>query len=150
MYLGLLYFVPMTDAVAGKAYSVDVTSEEQVLRATDQVVQDFNGRLDIFIANAGIPWIQGAMLTGEVSHYRKVLEIDVDGVWYCARAAGAIWRRQGEKGTDIHGNKLENYRSGSFVATGSMSGHITNFPQLQTAYNAAKAAVVHMCMFGPG
>lgn len=139
---------PIADMSAGKAYSVDVTSEEKVLKATDRVVQDFNGRLDIFIANAGIPWTQGAMLTGEVSHYRKVLEIDVDGVWYCARAAGAIWRRQAENGTDIHGNKLENYRYGSFVATGSMSGHITNFPQLQTAYNAAKAAVVHMCMSG--
>jgi len=136
------------DRAIGKAYQVDVTSHDQVHEVTDKVVQEFNGRLDIFIANAGIPWTQGAMLTGEVSHYRKVLEIDVDGVWYCARAAGAIWRRQAEKGTDIHGNKLENYRYGSFVATGSMSGHIVNFPQLQTAYNAAKAAVIHMCMPG--
>lgn len=26
-----------------------------------------------------------------------------------------------------------------------MSGHIVNIPQLQTPYNAAKAAVIHFC-----
>jgi sorbose reductase len=33
---------------------------------------------------------------------------------------------------------------GSFVATASMSGHIVNIPQLQAAYNAAKAGVIHL------
>ncbi|CUS10713.1 unnamed protein product [Tuber aestivum] len=31
----------------------------------------------------------------------------------------------------------------SFIDTASMSGHITNILQLQTAYNAAKTAVTH-------
>ena len=126
-----------------------MTSLDQVTETTNDIVREFNGRLDIFIANAGIPWTQGPMLGGEISHYRKVMEVDVDGVWYCARAAGEIWRRQAEKGTDLNGNKLENYRYGSFVATASMSGHIVNFPQLQTAYNAAKSAVIHMCKEKP-
>jgi len=34
-------------------------------------------------------------------------------------------------------------RTGSFIAAASMSGHITNIPQSQTAHNAAKAAVTH-------
>ena len=68
------------------------------------------------------------------------------GTFYCARAAASHWRRQKEEGTDINGNKLTNFTYGSFVATASMSGHIVNFPQLQSAYNAAKSAVIHLCM----
>ena len=45
----------------------------------------------------------------------------------------------------MNGKKLENYTSGSFVATASMSGLIVNIPQLQAAYNGAKAAVIHLC-----
>jgi NAD(P)-dependent dehydrogenase (short-subunit alcohol dehydrogenase family) len=42
-------------------------------------------------------------------------------------------------------HRLTNFTYGSFVATASMSGHIVNFPQMQAAYNAAKAAVMHLC-----
>jgi len=42
----------------------------------------------------------------------------------------------------MNGKKLENYSYGSFVATASMSGHIVNIPQLQAAYNAAKAGII--------
>ena len=66
------------------------------------------------------------------------------GTFFCARAAGEIWRKQYLEGKDLNGNKLENYTGGSFVATASMSGHIVNFPQLQAAYNAAKAGVIHL------
>lgn len=111
------------------------------------MVKEFNGRLDVFIANAGIPWIQGPMLDGSIEHYRDVINVDLDGTYYCARAAASHWRRQKEEGTDINGNKLTNFTYGSFVATASMSGHIVNIPQLQAAYNAAKSGVVHLCTF---
>lgn len=55
----------------------------------------------------------------------------------------------GQEGTDINGNKLENFRAGSFIATASMSGHIVNIPQLQAAYNAAKAGVIHLGIANP-
>jgi sorbose reductase len=128
----------------GKAYKVNVTDAEDVKKGLTQSVKDLNGRLDIFVANAGIPWTQGNMIDGELDHYRKVVTTDLDGVYYCARAAGEIWRRQAQEGTDMNGSKLENYSYGSFIATASMSGHIVNFPQLQSAYNAAKAAVLHL------
>lgn len=85
------------------------------------------------------------MLDGEIDHYRKVVATDLDSTFYCAKAAGAHWRRQKKEGTDIHGNKLEGFTYGSFVATASMSGHIVNIPQLQAAYNAAKAGIIHLC-----
>lgn len=106
---------------------------------TNAVVKEFNGRLDIFVANAGVPWTQGRMIDGELSHYHKVTSIDFDGVFYCARAAGEIWRRQYETGVSVTGEKLQNYLSGSFVATASMSGHIANIPQLQAAVSEQEA-----------
>ena len=78
------------------------------------------------------------MIDGEIAHYQKVVRTDLDGTFYCARTAGRIWREQKEK-------KLEGFTYGSFVATASMSGHIVNIPQLQAAYNAAKAGVRHLC-----
>lgn len=111
-----------------------MTSEENVKQVVQANVRDFNGRLDIFVANAGIPWTQGRMIDGELSHYHKVVSTDLDSVFYCARAAGEVWRRQyqdGGKGLD--GQELENYSYGSFVGTTSMSGHIVNIPQLQSA-----------------
>ncbi|GAM86463.1 hypothetical protein ANO11243_044770 [Dothideomycetidae sp. 11243] len=128
-----------------KAYKSDTTDESQVRELVSQVVKDFNGRLDIFVANAGIPWTQGPALDGSSQHYRTVMTVDLDGTFYCAKAAGEVWRRQAELGMDIYGRELSNYRYGSFIATASMSGHIVNIPQLQAAYNAAKAGVIHLC-----
>lgn len=79
------------------------------------------------------PWNQGRMIDGEISYFQTVRSIDFDGVFYCARAAGEVWRKQYETGLSATGKKLQNYRAGSFIATASMSGHIANIPQLQTA-----------------
>ncbi|KAL2013607.1 hypothetical protein VTN00DRAFT_1132 [Thermoascus crustaceus] len=128
-----------------KAYQVNIKNAQQVEEAVNQAVKDFNGRLDVFIANSGIPWTKGPMVDGPIDHYLDVVNTDLDGTYYCAKAAAAHWRRQKIEGTDIFGNKLENFRGGSFVATASMSGHIVNIPQLQAAYNAAKAGVIHLC-----
>ncbi|KAL0259053.1 Sorbose reductase sou1 [Diplodia seriata] len=128
-----------------KAYQVNVTDEANVKKQVHDIVKEFNGRLDIFVANSGIPWTQGPAIDGEVAHYHKVVSTDLDGTFFCARAVGEIWRRQWKEGTDLNGNKLENYSYGSFIATASMSGHIVNIPQLQAAYNAAKAGVIHLC-----
>ncbi|KAG9235202.1 hypothetical protein BJ875DRAFT_483487 [Amylocarpus encephaloides] len=129
-----------------QAYQVDVTSYDAIAVAVESIIREFNGRLDVFIANSGIPWIQGPMLDGELSHYKKVMDTDMDSVFYCARVAGLHWRRQKQEQTTIDGNKLEPaFREGSFVATASMSGSIVNIPQMQAAYNAAKAGVIHLC-----
>lgn len=130
-----LSVLALTDA-KGQAYQVDVTDEQTVKKAVEEHVKEFNGRLDIFVANAGIPWVQGPMTDGETSHYHKVVSTDLDGVFYCAKAAAEIWRKQYETGADLAGNKLENYSYGSFVATASMSGHIANIPQLQSAVSS--------------
>ncbi|TGZ77200.1 NAD(P)-binding protein [Ascodesmis nigricans] len=115
--------------VQAKAYKVDVTVQKDVEDTTDLVVKEFNNRLDVFVANAGIPWVKGPLVeAADHDHYRKVISTNVDSVYHSAFAAGKHFTSQ---------------RSGSFIATASMSAHIVNIPQLQAAYNASKAAVVH-------
>ncbi|KAE8348585.1 hypothetical protein BDV28DRAFT_152690 [Aspergillus coremiiformis] len=128
-----------------RAYQINIRDSKKVEELLELGVREFNGRLDIFIANSGIPWTMGPMIDAPLDHYTDVVQTDLDGTFYCARAAGAHWRRQKTEGTDIFGKPLENFTYGSFVATASMSGHIVNIPQLQVAYNAAKAGVIHMC-----
>lgn len=133
------------DKHIGKAYQVNVRNWAAVEEAVDLAVSEFNGRLDIFVANAGIPWQNGAMVDGPIEKYKDVVETDLDGTYYSAKAAAKHWRRQKLEGTDLSGNPLQNYTSGSFIATASMSGIIVNIPQLQASYNAAKAGIIHLC-----
>ena len=122
-----------------------MTDYEDTKKTINEIAKEFNGRLDIFVANAGVPWQQGRMIDGELSHYHKVVSTDLDSVFYCAKAAGEIFRKQYETGVSMTGESMQNYSYGSFIATASMSGHIANIPQLQSAYNAAKAGVIHLC-----
>ncbi|KAK1082027.1 Sorbose reductase sou1 [Friedmanniomyces endolithicus] len=129
-----------------KAYQTDVTDYENVKQVINDITKEFNGRLDIFVANAGIPWTDGGMIDGPLTSYHKVVATDLDSVFYSAKAAGEIFRRQYEAGgVSLTGTTMENYSYGSFIATASMSGHIANIPQLQSAYNVAKAGVRHLC-----
>lgn len=108
-----------------RAYKVDVCQYEAVEKAVDQVVQDF-GRLDVMVANAGVPTKAGG-LDDKVEDWDRVRAVDFDGAYYCLRAAGLVFRRQGH---------------GVGIATASMSGHAANVPQEQSCYNACKAGVV--------
>lgn len=124
---------------------MNVTSAEAVEKAINDIVAEFNGRLDIFVANSGIAWENKAFLDGDVETAKKVMSVNVDGVMWCAKAAGEHFRRQKKEGTTLDGKPLENYLTGSFIGTASMSGSIVNIPQLQAVYNGSKAAVIHFC-----
>jgi len=109
------------------AVPTDVTIVTSVQAAVDATVTRF-GRLDILVNNAGVSiWHAAEDMPYDV--WRTVMDINVDGVFLCAQAAGRVMLEQG---------------SGSIINIGSMSGRIVNIPQLQTNYNASKAAVVHM------
>lgn len=58
-----------------------------------------------------------------------MIQTDLNGTAYCAKAVGAHFKERG---------------TGSLVITASMSGLIANFPQEQTSYNVAKAGCIHM------
>ncbi|KAK2765119.1 hypothetical protein FQN54_008818 [Arachnomyces sp. PD_36] len=113
--------------VKSKAYKCSVQKFEEVEAVTKAVVKDF-GRLDVMIANAGIPTKAGG-LDDKIEDWQRVVDIDFSGAYYCARVAGEIFRKQG---------------SGNVIFTASMSGHAANVPQQQACYNACKAGVIHL------
>jgi sorbose reductase len=84
----------------GKHYKVEVENAEEVETALLPQTQEFNG-LDVFVANAEIPWIEGPVIDGSLELYRKVMSINLDGAYYRARAADRVWKRQQIEGTDI-------------------------------------------------
>lgn len=118
-----------TYGVKCKAYKCNVGDSEKVEATIDQIVEDF-GTIDIFVANAGIPWTVGETIHAEGhDEWKRVADLNYTGVYYCAKHVGKIFEKKG---------------TGSLIITASMSGHIVNFPQRQAPYNASKAAVIHL------
>src|SRR5690606_25981631 len=106
--------------LTGKAYQVNVTSYDAVVAAVDAIVREFNGRLDVFVANSGIAWTGGPMLDGPIDMYSDVIKTSVGGTYCCARAAGLHFRRQKKEGTTFGDNPQPlnpPFSSGSFIAT---------------------------------
>lgn len=114
-------------SVKCKAYKCDVTDYAAVEATVAQVEADF-GRLDVFIANAGMP-ISKPILEMSMEEYHLLNRVNVDGVYHCARAAGFVFKKQG---------------SGNLIITSSMSARIVNVPVDQPVYNAGKAYVTHL------
>ena len=107
------------------AIQCDVTNQEQVEAMVAKVVETY-GKLDACYNNAGICINEDAeKMTYE--QWLKVININLNGVFLCATAAGRVMLKQGY---------------GSIINTASMSGHIVNVPQPQCAYNASKAGVI--------
>jgi NAD(P)-dependent dehydrogenase (short-subunit alcohol dehydrogenase family) len=108
-----------------RAYQVNVASEDDVLRAADQVRQDF-GPVYGLVNNAGVGRL-GASMSFPVEDFRESLEVMVTGVFLCSREFGKSMREAG---------------SGAIVNISSING-IVAFP-MRLAYSAAKAAVISM------
>ncbi|MFP6620316.1 MAG: SDR family oxidoreductase, partial [Pirellulaceae bacterium] len=62
----------------------DVVSEADVAQLVERTLQEF-GKIDILINNAGIN-IRGPIDELSYEEFQQVQEINVNGVWLCARA----------------------------------------------------------------
>jgi len=107
------------------AISCDVTNPQEVQAMVNMVVTEW-GHLDIAFNNAGI-CINVAAEEMTPEQWKKVIDINLTGVFLTSQAAGKVMIKQ---------------KSGVIINTASMSGHIVNMPQPQCAYNASKAAVI--------
>ncbi|MBO1026526.1 SDR family oxidoreductase [Brucella pseudogrignonensis] len=119
--------------LSAKGYSVegellDVTDVEGVQRVHDAVIAR-HGRVDILVNNAGIAISNHPAETMADNVWNKVIDVNLNGVFWCCRAFGKTMLENG---------------SGNIVNVGSMSGFIVNRPQEQANYNASKAAVHHL------
>ncbi|WP_411341353.1 SDR family oxidoreductase [Sphingopyxis sp. J-6] len=123
----------LEDAVAGLAAKgravfaqpLDVTDSAAVDAAAQAMIER-DGRIDILVNNAGIARSETAAEDVADEHWLNVLDVNLNGSFWCARAFGRHMLAAG---------------SGSIVNVGSMSGFIVNRPQPQSYYNASKAAV---------
>ncbi|KAJ4423236.1 hypothetical protein N0V82_002097 [Gnomoniopsis sp. IMI 355080] len=110
-------------------YSVDVANRAHTAQIIQQVTDEFGGgRLDIVVANAGVCANVPALEYTE-EQWAWNSGANFDGVMWTAQAAGAIFKKQGK---------------GNLIITASVSATLVNVPQTQVAYNASKAAAVHL------
>jgi sorbose reductase len=111
------------------AYQSDVTSRTHIANTLEAIATQFgNGRLDIVVANAGVCAHIPSLEYDEASWHRDNA-VNYDGVMWTAQQAGRIFKRQSK---------------GNLIVTASVSAILVNVPQMQAAYNASKAAAVHL------
>lgn len=110
-----------------RAYQSDVRSRAAIAATVDRVVVDLGG-LDIMVANSGVCAETPALQYTEET-WRENNSVNLDGVMWTAQAAGRVFRDLGR---------------GNLIITASVSATLVNLPQRQAAYNASKAAAVHL------
>ena len=113
--------------VQAMSVQTDVRNPDSVEQAVKATLDKFS-KIDILVACAGICVNTPAEST-TTEDWLNVMNINLNGVYWSCRAVGR--------------HMLER-RSGCIVNIGSMSGSIVNKPQPQAAYNASKAAVIHL------
>jgi 3-oxoacyl-[acyl-carrier protein] reductase len=120
--------------VRAKAYTVDVSREADIAAALDAVVTDF-GSLDVIVNNAGI--VKDALLIkvkdGEVvgkmslEQWRAVIDVNLTGVFLCAREAAERMIRLAKGGVIINISSISRHGNAG-----------------QSNYSAAKSGVASM------
>jgi gluconate 5-dehydrogenase len=105
--------------------NVDVTDPEQARSMVDGIMGQC-GRLDVAFNVPGIT-VRKPVVDMSDEEWRKVMDVNLNGVFWCAREEGRVMLRQG---------------FGSVVNMGSARG-IFGGPS-QSSYSASKAAVIHL------
>lgn len=108
------------------AVHCDVTHENEVDRLVETALARF-GTVDVLVNNAGVDHRD---FTNEGSEsFRRVVETDLTGAWFCARRAGQVMIERGR---------------GAVVNTASISGLVGMGELDPPSYTAAKAGIVNM------
>lgn len=102
----------------------DVSREVQVENFVNQTVQKFD-RIDVLVNNAGI-YYEGKIPDTPTAEWKKIMETDVDGVFYMSRACFPYLKKT----------------KGNIINISSLSG-LGGDPEA-AAYNAAKGAVTNL------
>lgn len=113
--------------VAAKPYVCDVTNEKQVNQVMEKIVKEF-GSIEIACNNAGIAeWIDAESMP--YSNWQKMIANNLDSAFLCAKSQAQYMIKKGY---------------GKILFTASLSGKVSNYPQHQAHYNAAKAGVISL------
>ena len=112
---------------------LDVQSGDDVRAAVARTVSQF-GRLDIAVNSAGIGGSGKPTHEVEEEEWRRVINIDLDGVWRCQKEEICVMRTQEDLGPRDG--------RGRIINTASMYGIVAGLNSAQTAYAAAKHGVI--------
>ena len=107
-----------------KSYICDVSNEEEVIRTLASTVKDF-GRVDGLFANAGRGGTVTPLVDTSLEDWRKVMAVNLDGVFLCLREASRQLISQGSGGSLV-----------AVSSTSAIHGAAGN-----EAYGTAKTAV---------
>ncbi|KAK3365246.1 hypothetical protein B0T24DRAFT_429506 [Lasiosphaeria ovina] len=107
----------------------DVSDPESVEACIAEIIAE-HGKIDNLVTSAGFTENFEA-IAYPIDRMRKLWGVNVDGTYLFATAVAR--------------HLMDRKSKGSMVFIGSMSGAIVNVPQPQAPYNAAKAAVRHLC-----
>ena len=113
------------------SYEVDVSKENEVIDGVKKVLSDF-GRIDCAFANAGINIFGGSFEEMNTEAYRKVLAVNLDGVFFTLRETIKHMVERSKKGD----------AGGSVVGVASLAG-IEGAAKTQP-YSSSKGGVISM------
>jgi 2-dehydro-3-deoxy-L-rhamnonate dehydrogenase (NAD+) len=113
------------EAGAPDKQAVDIAAEAAVDAAMSRSIDALGGRLDILVASAGITGPNGPLKDYTGNDWRKVFDVNVNGVFYCNRAAVRA---------------MDSVGYGRIVNVASVAGKEGN-PNA-SAYSASEAAVI--------
>lgn len=120
-----------------RAYQCDVRNRAEIENTIEVVTKEVgDGRLDVVVANAGIAGHIAALEYPE-DKFRDMFDVNVNGAFYTAQAAARVFERQWKAAG-------QDPTRASIIFTASVSATLVNIPQKQAAYNASKAALVHL------
>ncbi|CAM3120961.1 acetoin reductase [Leuconostoc rapi] len=106
-----------------KYYVLDVASRQSVFDLVDHVVNEF-GRLDVFINNAGVAFID-TMVASDPDKIERLFDVNIKGTFWGIQAAATQFKKQGDGGRIINAASLAGVEGSA----------------LQGAYSASKFAI---------
>jgi len=108
------------------AFTADVSDAKAVDRLFVATVEQFSGRLDILVANAGVPHHQ-AFLDMPLEEWDRVLKTNLTSVFLCAQRAARV---------------MASRKYGRIITLGSISGQRGSFGR--AAYGTTKAGIMQL------
>lgn len=110
------------------AHATDVTVEDDVIALVRRAEQEFGG-IDILVNNAGTAG-GAAPEALSLASWKKVVDVNLTGVFLCAR--------------EVAKSMIAAGRSGSIINIASVLGMVASQPVATAAYSASKGGVVNM------
>ncbi|MCD2184765.1 SDR family NAD(P)-dependent oxidoreductase [Rhizobium sp. GN54] len=107
------------------AFTLDITRPEDAEAVAGKILERF-GRIDGLVNNAALDAPHGRAWEIGTAEWRHVIEVDLNGAWYCSRAVIPAMRTQ---------------RRGRIVFISSIAARLGS-PHLSPAYSTAKAGLI--------